>query len=100
MSVTGMVAYGLIAVFGIVLCTGHGKMLIAGFSLLSKSDREKTNTKALCRAIGLFILAADVGIFLAALSPLDWLIYLILGVAFVLVIPFVYWINKSNRFKK
>jgi uncharacterized BrkB/YihY/UPF0761 family membrane protein len=48
----GWVVVLLLAVISIVVFTGKGNFLIAGFNTASKEEREKYNVKRLCRIVG------------------------------------------------
>lgn len=43
-------------ILGIVLCTGHGSWLIAGYNTMKKEEKENYDKKKLCRGAGIFIL--------------------------------------------
>lgn len=62
------VVFVLFVIISVVLLTGHGVNLIAGYNNASKEEKEKINTKKLCRVVGcgmlfiaLLILVAAVG---------------------------------------
>lgn len=43
-------------IIGIVLCTGHGSWLIAGFNTMKPEEQEKYDKKKLCRGTGILVL--------------------------------------------
>ena len=42
----------VLAIFSIILLTGHGANLIAGYNTASKEEKDKYDAKKLCRVIG------------------------------------------------
>ena len=42
----------ILAMFSIILLTGHGANLIAGYNTASKEEKDKYDAKKLCRVIG------------------------------------------------
>ena len=42
----------ILAIFSIILLTGHGANLIAGYNTASKEEKDKYDAKKLCRVIG------------------------------------------------
>ena len=46
----------LLAVLGLVLRAGKGAFLIAGYNTASKEEKEKTDEKKLCKAVGTLLL--------------------------------------------
>ena len=50
------VAFSFLLIISIVLISGHGENLIAGYNTASKEEKSKYNTKKLCRVVGAGIL--------------------------------------------
>lgn len=48
----GWVATAIIAVLSVLLLSGKGSFLIAGYNTASKQEKEKYNVKRLCRVVG------------------------------------------------
>lgn len=46
------IVFALLAVISILLLSGHGENLIAGYNTASKEDRNKYDAKKLCRVTG------------------------------------------------
>lgn len=46
------VVFGFLLIISIVLISGHGENLIAGYNTASKEEKSKYNTKKLCRVVG------------------------------------------------
>lgn len=46
------VVTAIIAVLSVILLSGKGSFLIAGFNTASKQEKEKYNVKRLCRVVG------------------------------------------------
>ncbi len=49
-------AAAVLLIIGIVLCTGHGSWLLAGYNTMKKEEREKYDEKKLCRGAGILML--------------------------------------------
>lgn len=47
------VMFVILAVLSVILISGHGSCLIAGYNTASKEEKEKYNRKRLCRVIGI-----------------------------------------------
>ncbi len=45
-----------LVIIGIVLLTGHGSVLIAGYNTMKKEEKEKYDEKKLCRGTGILVL--------------------------------------------
>lgn len=67
---SGSIWIGLVifAVLSVVLLSGHGANLIAGYNTAGKEERSKVNEKKLCRVIGAGMLVIAVLIFVMALG--------------------------------
>ncbi len=46
------IAFAVVFIFSLVLISGHGSGLIAGYNTSSKEEKEKYNEKKLCKVIG------------------------------------------------
>ena len=46
----------VLLIMGIVLCTGHGSWLLAGYNTMKKEEKEKYDVKKLCRGTGIHML--------------------------------------------
>jgi len=46
----------VLLIMGIVLFTGHGSWLLAGYNTMKKEEREKYDEKKLCRGAGILML--------------------------------------------
>jgi hypothetical protein len=105
-SLGGLIIGGGVAllciVLGIVLLSGHGFMLIAGYNTMSPEERKKVNIKSVAKAVGIYMILTGLficGIFVASVmgvEPSVWLItgFFIGGAAFLVI-----YINVSKRFK-
>ena len=47
------VVFGVFLIISIVLITGHGANLIAGYNTATEEEKRKYNTKKLCRVVGI-----------------------------------------------
>ncbi len=87
----------LIIVISLVLLTGRGSFLIAGYNTSSREEKEKYDSKKMCRFIGkiLFPIGLSVGgIFRIVLLPALYTF----GVIALSVFAAIY-CNTGNRFK-
>ncbi len=74
---------GLFAILGVVMLTGRGTGLIAGYNTMSESERARYDAPKLCRTIGVFLLVLV--FFLLGLA-MGWMpIYAFLTVVFLAV---------------
>lgn len=84
----------ILAIFSIILLTGHGANLIAGYNTASKEEKDKYDAKKLCRVIGsgmaiIAVLVFVMGIFenvLPASFATIFLIIVIIDIVIMLVI--------------
>ena len=93
MSWTSWLIIAILIVISIILLTGKGSFIIAGYNLLPKEVKEKYNKKRLCRIIGIGALIMTLFAAIQAYigdewpSSMDWTIPVIyLGIAAVMVI--------------
>lgn len=57
----------ILAILSIVLLTGHGANLIAGYNTASKEEKDKYNAKKLCRVVGTGMTLITVLVFITGL---------------------------------
>ncbi len=55
----------LLVIFSIILLTGHGSWLIAGYNTSSKEEKAKYNEKRLCRIVGSGMMIVSVLVFIS-----------------------------------
>ena len=90
-------------IFGIILCSGRGVDMIAGFNTASPEERAKWDEKALCRGVGILLfMIVGCCILISVGAVLDvpvlrWVGYVLLA---VVAVGGMIYINKSKRFKK
>ncbi|AXI11183.1 DUF3784 domain-containing protein [Oceanobacillus sp. 143] len=99
-TVIGMV---LFVGFGIILSSGRGSSLIAGFNTLPQEEKDKYDSVALCKFMGKVMFALSSSMILWVLSEvyeINWL--LVLGIIlFIGIVVFsLIYANTGNRFKK
>ncbi len=91
-------------VIGIVLCTGHGSRLIAGYNTMRPEEQAKYDKKKLCRGTGILVLivAAICAVMgLAEAFCTETVIDTIAKICVVLIILLcVVWIVLGNIFCK
>ena len=46
------IVFSLVFIISIILLSGHGSSLIAGYNTASKKEKDKINQKKLCRIVG------------------------------------------------
>ena len=93
-------------VITVLLLTGHGANLIAGFNTLSKNEKEKYDKPALCRFVGKIMIPIEAAVLVAFIgsifkAPWTTLFTIFTGVA---VLPYIIvvavYANTGNRFRK
>ncbi len=93
----------LIIIIALVLHTGKGSFLIAGYNTLSREEKDKYDSKKLCRFMGKILL--PIGFFTPILAVggiygIGWLpVMYVFGVIALSVFAVIY-SNTGNRFKK
>ena len=93
----------LLAILGLVLRSGKGAFLIAGYNTASKEEKEKTDEKKLCKAVGnLFLILAVCCIVPAAGLITEKVVILLIGVALIAVVCVIgaVYMNNDDRFRK
>ena len=63
--ILGIIMFAVLTVLSLILISGRGGILLAGYNTLSKEEKEKYDKKKLCRNAGYELLIVD--IFLAIL---------------------------------
>ncbi|MDR0373340.1 MAG: DUF3784 domain-containing protein [Nitrososphaerota archaeon] len=107
MSVTGFGVFGIVIVLLLVmagfLLKGKGSFLIAGYNTMSKEEKEKYDTKGLCRFVGWLLIVCSLAM---ALFPVGiyfeiyWLTYCGSALMLVGTIGAVIYANTGKRFRK
>lgn len=94
----------LFIIMALVLLTGRGSFLIAGYNTLPKEEKEKFNTKALCRFMGKILL--PIGLLIPILA-INSVFYGIEGLSTVFAFGVIglsafaiIYSNTGNRFRK
>jgi len=90
----------------VLLLTGRGANLIAGFNTLSKGEKEKYNKQALCKFVGKILIPIIIVVFISVIAGManaSWNTWFTIVVGIV-SLPYVVFIavyaNTGNRFKK
>jgi putative effector of murein hydrolase LrgA (UPF0299 family) len=95
-SITG----GAIIIMSIVLLTGRGGFLLAGYNTMPKNEKAKYNTPALCKFMGKIFLPLGVIVILWGIEALYTSWFWITGVIFGgLIIFAIVYANTGNRFR-
>jgi len=90
------IVFAMIAALSIVLLTGHGSGLIAGYNTANRMQKEQFDRKKLCRVIGAFL--AVIALFILAMAiwnevlPIAF-VYVFMGVIFVGAVVMVVLVN-------
>ncbi|HLR67587.1 MAG TPA: DUF3784 domain-containing protein [Virgibacillus sp.] len=98
-----MFVIGLFIVLGIFLINGKGSFLIAGYNTMSREEKEKYDTVALCKFMGKMMFALSFSMLFWAVSEayeINWLFYFGLVLFIAIVVFTLIYINTGNRFKK
>ena len=94
----------LLAALGLfMLLSGRGSFLIAGFNTMSKEEKEKYDSNALCKFVGKIILPIGIAIlsvFIGGLLDSAWFAIGFVVLTIGVVIFAVVYSNTGNRFKK
>ena len=105
--IAGLVIFNVFIVpgifFSIILCSGNGADLIAGFNTASRAERARWDEKALCRGVGVLLLVMLVCMELLGLGAIFSKKALLLAGGILLVLATaagLIYINKSKRFKR
>ena len=100
--VTGFIAL-MILVIALVLLSGRGASLIAGYNTSSAAEKAKYDEKKLCRFVGGILLPIALGmpaVALGAIYGIDWVAWAY-GIAVVALVVFaVIYLNTGKRFQK
>ena len=105
--ISGLIITGILLVpgiiFGIILCSGRGIDMIAGFNTSSPEERAKWAEIALCRGVGILlfvIVGCCILTTVGAILDVPVLEWGGLALCAVLTAGGMIYINKSKRFKK
>ena len=89
----------LFIAIGIVMLTGHGAFLIAGLNSISEDEKEKYDSKALCKFIGKILL--PIGIVTPVLIlRVSWIPFVYAAIVISLVVFAAIYASTRNRFRK
>lgn len=98
-----LLVIGLFIAFGIVLINGKGAYLIAGYNTMSREEKAKYDTVALCKFMGKMMFALSISMVFWAVSEayeITRLFYFGLVLFIATVIFMLIYINKGSRFLK
>jgi hypothetical protein len=91
----------LLVIIGIVLLTGRGSFLIAGYNTMPKEKKANYDARALCKFLGKIITPIGILLFGFLIEGIQgWFTWVFLAVAIALLIFALIYANKGNRFKK
>lgn len=89
-------------ILGIVLYSGRGSSLIAGYNTMPKEERKRYDEVALSKFMGKMMFALSFSMVFWALSSLfdiDWLFIIGLILFISIVVAMLVYMNTGNRFK-
>jgi Flp pilus assembly protein TadB len=92
-------------VLGLILRTGKGAFLIAGYNTMSDMEKAQWDKDALCKSTGNLLIGIGVVLFaifcIANLnSPPQWLIMVIVIVLIIGIFCWIVHVNKSKKYKR
>lgn len=93
----------LLCIIGVVLLSGRGANMIAGYNTMSKEKKDKINETALCKAVGSFVLTMGIfaGIVIVfALFSMTWVVYALITFMGISCIFFILFVTKSKKIRK
>lgn len=90
------------AVVSLVLLSGHGSGLIAGYNTLTETEKNKYNKKRICRVMGIGMLIITilllVTLLFEAVLPASFL-YIVVGIVILDVIGMAKFMNTYGKIK-
>ena len=87
----------------VLLLTGRGANLVAGFNTLPKEEKDKFNTKFLCKFMGIMLLFLNllINAMIICIAFNENVAAIVFGTAFgAAVIFIIYYMNHSKKFRK
>lgn len=93
----------IIVTISIIMLTGHGTKLLAGYNSLPQDEKDKFDAKKLTKFLGCLFLPIGIlfnCITIGILLHIWWLSILVGIIIFLVIIFAVIYCNMSNRFKK
>jgi len=100
--ICGIIGGGMF-ILSLIMLTGRGSFLIAGYNTMPESEKEKYDAVALSKFIGKILLPIAILTILVGIEILLqlWWFWVIWGVSFTALIVFaIVYANTGNRFKK
>ncbi len=100
--ITGLIGL-IVIVFAVILLSGRGANLLAGFNTLSDDEKKEYDEKALSKFVGKIFLPIGIMfpcIALGAIFKIVWLPIILAVLVVALIIFAAIYCNTGNRFKK
>jgi TRAP-type C4-dicarboxylate transport system permease large subunit len=100
--ITGFIGLLLVAA-GIVLLTGRGSFLIAGYNTMSANEKKKYNAKSLCKFMGKIILPIGLltpSVAIGGIYGVSWIPFAYVAIVVALAVFAGIYANTGNRFKQ
>ena len=97
---TAWIAFIILSILSVVLSSGHGSWLIAGYNTASQEEKEKYNEKKLCRIIGIGM--SVIAILLLIMVLLEnilpaFFVYVSLGIVLIDIVAIIISCNKGCK---
>ncbi len=92
--------FALFVVLSIVLLSGHGENLIAGYNTASQEEKDKYDSKKMCRVmgVGMAVIAVLLLVMAILISSLPtWFIYFFLAVVIIDCIVMIVLVNTKCK---
>lgn len=102
LATSGILAIMFMAM-AIVLLTGRGAFLIAGYNTMPKKEKERYDSAALCKFFGKILLPiglATPAIAVGVLCKKSWPVYAYVAFVLGMIVFAIVYVNTANRFKK
>jgi hypothetical protein len=104
-TMTNLIIFGAVGAFliavSLILLTGRGSFLLAGYNTMPKEKKAQYDAKALCKFVGKILLPIGVLTpFVGIDSVTSWLVWVWIAIISVLLIFAVVYANTGNRFRK
>ena len=94
------IVFGLVAIVSIIFLTGHGVNLITGYNIASKEEKEKYDTKKLCRVMGIGMSVITILIGIMAIDKTVLPSFFVFIFVSIVLIDVVIMIVLANNFCK
>ncbi|MCL2361323.1 MAG: DUF3784 domain-containing protein [Defluviitaleaceae bacterium] len=92
---------GWLIIVSLIMLTGRGSFLLAGYNLMSENKKSQYDTPALCKFMGKILIPIAILVIISGFEALQVLWFWIVGSAIIVVLLVFYVVSfYGNRFKK